>query len=194
MLKIEDKYWEGKQCLENEVPWLVPKACYTLDTLLNKNDYVIELGTGGSTLFYAKRCGFVQAVETDKKWGSKVFGRCVTQNYRNLRYVVLEEVQQIKSYFDLDEKLKGLQVTVLSVDTIQGYDRSDLMEHLLCKYLHSLRIIVMDNYAEKSLWPKHWHLLTVEMLEMLGYGWRCEPHNDDMWYGQGTKLFIRDEK
>ena len=192
MLKFEENYWEGKKTLENECPWIVPSAAHRLDGLLNKDDYVIEIGTGGSTLFYAKRCGFVQAIETDPKWGSKVYGNLVVKDYRNTRYLVLREVAQIRSYFEVDRKLGNLQVTVISIDTIQGYNRSALFELLLCKYLHSLRVIVLDNYAEHSLWPHHWFMTESQILERVGEEWICETYDDCHWYGNGTRLLIKE--
>lgn len=192
MINMPEEYWTGKHCLSKELPWLVPSAVHRLDELLTKDDYVFEVGTGGSTLFYAKRCGFIQAIETDQTWGGVVQNKLIGEDYLNHQYVTVpKDTVTIKTYVSINWS-KGIpKITVLSVDTEQGLDRSNIFEFVLCECLHTLRVIVMDNYAEHSLWPKHWHMTEEQICARLGVGWVCETYDDCHWFGNGTRICMR---
>ena len=71
-ITIQSDYWTGTKCLENGVPWQVPDSIYKEDILLQNDDVVLEMGTGGSTIFLATRCKKVIAVETNFKWYQEV--------------------------------------------------------------------------------------------------------------------------
>ena len=58
LLSIPIKYWLG--------------AIYELDILLCPSDCVLEFGSGGSTLFFARRCHEVYSYETDIDWHNSV--------------------------------------------------------------------------------------------------------------------------
>jgi len=189
MLKIEENWWEGKHCLSNHTPWLVPEAVYTLDRYINKDDIVVECGTGGSTLFFAERCHYVTAVETCDEWGTKVLNELIHSDITNITYNILSQEQDILKYFEILDKSN---VTIISVDTIEGFNRSQIFELLLCKYLHSLKTLVMDNYAAPSLWPGHYNLSAGDMLERLGTAWKCETFDDTHSYGSGTRIFTKE--
>ena len=64
----EDELVEGKHCLDLEIPWMVPEAVYKLDEVLKKTDRVVEIGAGGSTLFFLSRCESVLAIESSQEW------------------------------------------------------------------------------------------------------------------------------
>jgi len=48
---IPENYVSGGFAMEYEVPWMTPGAVKKLAHLLLPSDHVIEVGTGGSTLF-----------------------------------------------------------------------------------------------------------------------------------------------
>lgn len=50
-VRIPDNYVSGGFAMEYEVPWMTPGAVQRLDELVKPTDNVIEVGTGGSTLF-----------------------------------------------------------------------------------------------------------------------------------------------
>jgi predicted O-methyltransferase YrrM len=58
--------------LESEVPWITIGAIRFLDGWLHSSMKVFEYGSGGSTLFFAKRADFVESVEHDADWARKV--------------------------------------------------------------------------------------------------------------------------
>jgi hypothetical protein len=62
----------GQDTLMIGYPWLALGAILTLERLLQPTWRVLELGSGGSTLFWARRCALVQSFETDSTWAERV--------------------------------------------------------------------------------------------------------------------------
>src|SRR5437762_1024483 len=69
---VQEDYWSGTKCLENGIPWHVPAAIYEEDRQCTREDVVLDMGTGGSTVFFAQRCKHVIAIETDPEWAKRV--------------------------------------------------------------------------------------------------------------------------
>lgn len=61
-----------KTPLELGLPWWSYKSIHTISLLLDKEHNVFEWGSGGSTLFLAKRTNKVMAVENNPDWIEKV--------------------------------------------------------------------------------------------------------------------------
>jgi predicted O-methyltransferase YrrM len=55
-----------------EVPWIPAAARKALEGVLHPKSKVLEFGSGMSTLWLARRCAFVNSVEHDEEWASKV--------------------------------------------------------------------------------------------------------------------------
>lgn len=53
-------------------PWLVHSAVRSIEELLRPQWRIFEYGSGGSTLFFARRCAVVISVEHDARWQSRV--------------------------------------------------------------------------------------------------------------------------
>lgn len=58
--------------LELEQPWLTPKAIDFLNENVQKYDTILEFGTGGSTVYFAKKCLKIVSIEDDELWFKKV--------------------------------------------------------------------------------------------------------------------------
>jgi len=72
-----------------EIPWFSYKAIDFLESFLKPNMKVFEWGTGGSTLFFARRCCSVCSVEEDEKWLLATQDRIVKQSLTNVEAVFL---------------------------------------------------------------------------------------------------------
>lgn len=57
--------------LELSLPWISWKAIDALDAILKPGMRAFEYGTGGSTVFLAKRCAHVRSVEENEEWFAK---------------------------------------------------------------------------------------------------------------------------
>lgn len=56
------------KCWEKRVPSINPNALRKLEEIIDKDSKVFEYGTGGSTIWLAKRVGELIAVEHNKDW------------------------------------------------------------------------------------------------------------------------------
>lgn len=67
-----------------ELPWFPYEAIDFLDSFLNRNMNVLELGSGGSTLFFAKRAKYVHSIENSYYWWSKLAAILRARNISNV--------------------------------------------------------------------------------------------------------------
>jgi hypothetical protein len=69
-------YIKGKGTLDIGYPWLTIGAIVALEqTILQPHFRVLELGSGGSTVFWARRVAYVLSYETDPLWAERVRAR-----------------------------------------------------------------------------------------------------------------------
>lgn len=73
----------GKSPLDLELPWFSYAAIDFLDDYLNTDMAVCEYGSGGSTLFFAKRAKSVFSIENDPRWFERVSRRLKARACRN---------------------------------------------------------------------------------------------------------------
>src|SRR5215470_9498452 len=72
---LVDNVVNGKTPLDLEVPWFSYAAIDFLDTFLKPNMTVCEYGSGGSTVFFARRVRSVFSIEDNSKWHELVRNR-----------------------------------------------------------------------------------------------------------------------
>lgn len=71
--------------LDLELPWFSYGAIDFLMTFLRPDMAVFEFGSGGSTIFFARRCLQVDSVEDDPVWGARVRDRATQLGLTNVR-------------------------------------------------------------------------------------------------------------
>ena len=181
---IQLDYWTGSRCLENGVPWQVPDSIYKEAENCQQDDIVLEFGTGGSTIFFAKRCKHVISIETDPDWALMVDSHLKKLKLDNVNIICINTQSGIKEFI---QQFDTSSVKILSVDTIHGYNRSELVDCFLKKGIsNNLRMIVLDNYADPDLFPSHYDKEVVDL-----DNWSVFKYNDIHWCGNGTKIYIR---
>lgn len=182
-----DSFWMGVHCLNNSMPWFVPESARYLGTELRENDSVFEVGSGGSTLFFSDHCSSVFAVETSQSWAVNV--RCALHE-RKVKNCDLEVRETQESVEQCIQDMEDNQFTVISVDSMSGYDRSRFLNLLLNKNAQSVRMVILDNYSDKTLF------LTPHMLDGLVAGgavdgWEARRFDSSRWFGSGTLVAKR---
>jgi hypothetical protein len=181
---IQEDYWTGTKCIENEVPWMVPDAIHCLDKICRSSDNVVEIGTGGSTLFFARRCKKVLSIETNEWWYSIVKKTIEDRNIQNVEYLFLD------TQIAIENKLQSLHIDfdIASVDSVHGYNRSIFLNILLEKQ-KKLSTIVLDNYSCLALFPEHGDRAIEEVIAQCPKGiWAGKDFNDSRWTGDGTRI------
>lgn len=71
--------------LESGRPWITFEAARFLSRVLAPHMRVLEWGTGGSTVFFARRVAEVESVEHEKAWLEKVDATLKSRGLRNVR-------------------------------------------------------------------------------------------------------------
>jgi len=81
-------------------PWISYRAVKFLDQKITPDWRVIEFGSGMSTLWFARRCGFLHSIETDDHW-YQLISRGL-QGAKNVRYDLrpLDKCYDVSDYPD----------------------------------------------------------------------------------------------
>jgi hypothetical protein len=72
LLAIPGLLWARLAGKANNSPWMAPAAVKHLDQALSKEDILLELGSGASTAWYARRVRRVVSLEPNLSWAEHV--------------------------------------------------------------------------------------------------------------------------
>jgi predicted O-methyltransferase YrrM len=155
-----NKWWfyykqKDKSPLNYEIPWMTFKAIDYLSKYLKPEMEIFEWGSGGSTLFFAKRVKKVISIEHDKKWFC--YETDLLKKYKNIELHLIEP-QKTGIYENKRKEYKGLYFDQY-VNSIEKYDKFDVIvidgrQRNLClkKAINHIKkggIIVFDNFDRK---------------------------------------------
>ncbi len=184
---IPENYVSGGFAMEYEVPWMTPGAVKKLDHLLMPSDHVIEVGTGGSTLFFARRAQSVIGIEPAVEWADSVVAETKQRGIQNAHIIAEPDPAAV---LGIAHRLGGC--TVLSVDPDDGYDRDELQDILSRRAGEQLEVVVMDNYGAESLFSRSFNWPNDQVIASLPLtGWEGEAFDYPKWRGHGTRVFWR---
>jgi len=188
---IPERYWKGNQTIENEIPWLTPKSIYRLDELLKKDFNVLEIGSGGSTLFYSRRCKTVTSIETDPPWYDAMKSILPNKHVSNCNLNLCETIEEILEMIDkFDNKFNCIMVDPhkKEVKTKRIINRDTIFSAII-KKVDKKGIIVLDNYTSKFFCTYLRYRTNEQIIqEFLSDDWVAEDYNDRKWHGSGTKI------
>jgi hypothetical protein len=119
-------------------PWVVPAATKFVDLMLKPSDVLLELGSGSSTVWYARRVEHVLSLENDSEWARRVALQLAEQPNAEVRHCVLGE--------SFAGALQELRPTILIVDHTDSpiFSRNDAIRMAL-QVPNCLRSIVLDD-------------------------------------------------
>lgn len=80
----------GKSAIKDGLPFVTFETIEWLDSFLTKEMNVAEWGTGGSTVFFAKKAKNVVAVEHHPNWYRRISQILKDKNIQNCRYILKE--------------------------------------------------------------------------------------------------------
>ena len=69
-----------------EQPWLSYRALKKLDAILSKDSKVLEFGSGMSTIWLAKRVGFLHSIESNEGWHGHVSKLLAQRKMTHVKY------------------------------------------------------------------------------------------------------------
>jgi len=85
-------FYRGYEPIAKEEPWLTFNAIEFLTCIIKKDMVVFEYGTGGSTLFFARKVREVFSVEHNRLWYERVLDKLKDSNYKNCHIELQEPV------------------------------------------------------------------------------------------------------
>ena len=161
---------KGKQTLEIGYPWLTFGAIMALEQILHSGKSyfkILEMGSGGSTVFFSQRCAELLTLEHNPGWYKKVFETVKpTAQFQFFCLPVPKLLELIKSkpdgYFDL-----------ILADSGSSYrERQDMMDASVPKLKRGGWLII-DNYANLHFdYATGWDVYTFDMFRYSGRGTR----------------------
>ncbi len=83
--------------LDKEIPWFTYPAITFLSKTLTTQMKVFEYGTGGSTLFFAKRVNELHSVEHDQLWGKRIIERVIKSKLSNCEFNIVEPITSMNN-------------------------------------------------------------------------------------------------
>lgn len=171
--------------LDYECPWMTPESVDFLVDHLDPEFRVLEIGCGGSTLFFARRCARVMGIELDKGYHDILRNKIQKKQLSDkidLSHIpadaLLDHLDTIGETFD-----------VISIDhAVHHPNRSECFDRVISRW--SGKIFVMDNYAKRPAWPKHkgrdpaWFKKTYPVFQNCNF----QDFRHPSWAGKGTKI------
>jgi predicted O-methyltransferase YrrM len=85
----------AKPPIESGLPMLTFGAIDFLSNRLRSDMTAFEFGCGGSTLFFARHCQFVVAIEDRPKWRERVAAAAAERNAKNVTILVKPRAQHV---------------------------------------------------------------------------------------------------
>ena len=82
-----------------ELPWISYNAIERIDRVLSADANVLEFGSGSSTMWFARRCGFLHSIEHDEVWHRRISSLLERDGLTNVRY----DLKTRQDYTDLGE-------------------------------------------------------------------------------------------
>lgn len=110
----------GSTPLELEIPWFSYAAIDFLESFLKSDMSVCEYGSGGSTLFFAKRVKSVFSIEDNPKWFELVSKRLKEQEIKNVELKLFPFDFKNPTGFENSEYLNAMPDQRFDVIVIDG--------------------------------------------------------------------------
>ena len=87
----------GRNALEDKVPWVTFSARAWLEKYLKPGMRVCEWGSGGSTIYLAKRVGQITSIEHQDVWFAKVQQILHREGILNCKYILIPHNQAVQT-------------------------------------------------------------------------------------------------
>lgn len=127
-----------------KVPWISYRAISEIEKLMRPDWKVVEFGSGSSTAWLAKRCGFLYSIENNEGWYRMISQELAKGKISNVRY----ELRSDSDYSDLS----NVDDYSLDFALVDGWNRADCMRQVI-KKIKKGGVIYLDNsdkYAKDS--------------------------------------------
>ena len=128
---------------QSQAPWIVPDAVSYLARIIGRDAHVLEVGSGWSTIWYARRCGRLISLEHDPGWYAKVKKDLARSGIDNCDLHLVERAA-------MPETVARLEDGELDVVVIDGVDRMACLAVARSKVKRGGYVVLDD-----SDWSEH---------------------------------------
>lgn len=142
-VEIPQLVWLRARKVEPETPWIASPAVEELDRRLRRDWAVLELGSGRSTAWYAKRVASVLSVEHDAAWHRQVAASLSDQGVTNVDL----QLRDASTFLEAVEALPDERFDMIVVDSGDEAASGDRVELVLAARakLQEHGLLVLDN-------------------------------------------------
>lgn len=162
-LLLDEKY-----TLKIGYPALSLGALLELENIVHNQQKVLEVGSGGSTIFWAKNCFNIKSFETDPDW-FKTVNRKISR-LRNVEHKLLNNKQIIKK---INEETNNHYHIILINSNPKQSDRLAIANEAIAK-VRRRGILIVNNYQIYGMQdfnvPSSWESRTFDQLHYSGGG------------------------
>lgn len=162
------------------LPWLTQDAIKILQDLIKKDDVMLELGSGRSTIWFSKNCKHITSVENIEEWHKKIAGEIAEQNLSNIDYIFAKDKEEAPFESDYVKVIDNFDEESLDIVLVDGFHRVECAIKSIPK-IKQTGILIIDNInwylpnksnAPASLKDKSKQLPEWIEFEKLVDGWR----------------------
>lgn len=133
--------------LNDERPWITFAAIRFLERILTREMRVYEYGSGGSTLFFAKRAGTVISVDHDPIWRERVHARIRSRGHDNVELRLIKPAHDRRSEGE-DPADPGAYIS--GAGAFSGYSFRDYVSSIDAYPDDSFDLVLIDGRARPS--------------------------------------------
>lgn len=171
-------YWlrfsllNSKSPLELGIPWWSFKSIWKTEKILHKNIKVFEFGTGGSSIYFARRARRIECVEDEDSWATDVRQKAQSMMLTNL-IIYHKKFNFFKpSKFKSSDYLQTLNDTDYDVIIVDGKEEAETVRDIcFWKAENHLKkggiIILDDSWRYPQIFKKN-RALRIEKMKGLG--------------------------
>ena len=170
--------------LNDESPWINFPAIDFLQKIANPTMKVFEYGSGGSTLFWARRVDKVYSIEHDKKWTEKVKEQLIKKNINN---VSILHVPPVVDPASTNRKIENPNDYISDDESFHGYNFEDYVKTIDNYSENYFDVVIVDGRARPSC------LLNARTKIKAG-GYLLIDNTERNYYLQNTLPVLKDEK
>jgi predicted O-methyltransferase YrrM len=129
-----------------QVPWLAPAAVEFLAGYLKPGDCMLEFGSGGSTLWFARRVGHITSVEHNPEWHARIGQKIKELGITNVTYLLRPKQDEAVPEKDTQYVQAAQEISPDSLDVVlvDGTYRAQCVLYSL-PLLKAGGILVIDN-------------------------------------------------
>jgi cyclopropane fatty-acyl-phospholipid synthase-like methyltransferase len=166
----------AKTPLDLEIPWFSYAAIDFLENLLDKGMTVFEYGSGGSTIFFARRVKSVLSVEDSDTWHELVTERLRTKGLANASLKLCPFDFKAANGFEKSDYLHAIPGEKFDVIVVDGMEEWTLVRPICFKkaeeHVKKGGIIIVDDSWRYPELRKSNHANDIKIFQSVG---PCRP-------------------